>query len=135
MFAGAIGDLLIKVGTAAIELGLFKKGIEATLATLGGGAGTVALGIAAIAAGTALKSYAGKINDSMSVNKPNISSATPKANTKSGMTSGASYQYGGASYATQSVKLSIDLTGAITATQTGYQINKSLETVLRVTGR
>jgi tape measure domain-containing protein len=134
MFVGAIGDLLIKVGTAAIELGLFKEGIETALKSLGGGAGMVALGIAAIAAGTALKAYGGKINDSMSANKQSVSKSTNKPS-QMGMTSGASYQYGGASYATQSVKLSIDLTGAITATQTGYQINKSLETVLRVTGR
>lgn len=93
----------------------------------------VALGIAAIAAGSALKSYSGKITDSMSKNKAQTTSSAKS--TSSGMTSGASYQYGGASYSTQSLKLSIDLTGAITATQTGYQINKSLETVLRVTGR
>lgn len=133
MFTSAIGDLLIKVGTAAIELGLFKEGIETALKSIGGGAGMVALGIAAIAAGSALKSYSGKITDSMSKNKAQTTSSAKS--TSSGMTSGASYQYGGASYSTQSLKLSIDLTGAITATQTGYQINKSLETVLRVTGR
>jgi hypothetical protein len=115
-------------------LGLFKEGIETALKSLGGGAGMVALGIAAIAAGSALKSYSGKITDSMSNNKSQVSSAS-RSSGASGMTSGSSYQYGGSSYATQSVKLSIDLTGAITATQTGYQINKSLETVLRVTGR
>lgn len=134
MFVGAIGDLLIKVGTAAIELGLFKEGIETALKSIGGGAGMVALGIAAIAAGSALKSYSGKINDSMSTNKTQSVNASKSSNT-TGMTSGSSYQYGGASYSTQSLKLSIDLTGAITATQTGYQINKSLETTLRVTGR
>lgn len=133
MFTSAIGDLLIKVGTAAIELGLFKEGIETALKSIGGGAGMVALGIAAIAAGSALKSYSGKITDSMSTNKAQTTSSAKS--TSSGMTSGSSYQYGGASYSTQSLKLSIDLTGAITATQTGYQINKSLETVLRVTGR
>lgn len=134
MFVGAIGDLLIKVGTAAIELGLFKEGIETALKSIGGGAGMVALGIAAIAAGSALKSYSGKINDSMSTNKAQTASSA-KSVASSGMANGSSYQYGGSSYATQSVKLSIDLTGAITATQTGYQINKSLETTLRVTGR
>ena len=49
--------------------------------------------------------------------------------------SGSNYAMGGSSYSAQSVRLSIDLTGSITSTQTGYQINKSLETVLRVTGR
>jgi hypothetical protein len=70
----------------------------------------------------------------MSTNKTQSVNASKSSNT-TGMTSGSSYQYGGASYSTQSLKLSIDLTGAITATQTGYQINKSLETTLRVTGR
>jgi len=134
MFTSAIGDLLIKVGTSAIQLGLFKEGIETALKSLGGGAGMVALGLAAIAAGSALKSYSGKIDNSMSKNKAQVSNSA-KSGSSSGMTSGSSYQYGGSSYASQSIKLSIDLTGAITATQTGYQINKSLETTLRVTGR
>jgi hypothetical protein len=65
-----------------------------------------------------------------SANAPNI-----KMPNVASRASGASYQYGGASYAAQTVRLSIDLTGAITATQTGYSINKSFETTLRVTGR
>ena len=51
------------------------------------------------------------------------------------MASGTSYAYGGPSYATQTVRLMVDLTGSITATQTGYSINKSLETNLRITGQ
>lgn len=125
----SIGDLLIQAGTAAIKFGLFKEGIEKALVASGiGGASAIAIGIAAVAAGTALKSLANK--QEKSVGQP--SSMQLPSSTKA---TGSSYQYGGSSFATSSMKLSIDLTGSITQTQTGYQINKSLETVLRVTGR
>jgi tape measure domain-containing protein len=132
----SLGDYLIKIGTAAIAAGVvgtvlktFFTGGAATVPELG-----IAGGMAAVAVGTAMKALSGKVSASMDKNKMNNASST-SGTSASTRVSGASYQYGGSSYSTQSVKLSIDLTGAITATQTGYQINKSLETTLRVTGR
>jgi tape measure domain-containing protein len=133
MFVGTIGDLLIQMGTSAVKFGLFKEGLEKGLkATFGGGGALVAIGLGAIAAGYMLKGSVSKSNkdSGASANAPNI-----KMPNVASRASGASYQYGGASYAAQTVRLSIDLTGAITATQTGYSINKSFETTLRVTGR
>jgi hypothetical protein len=130
MFMCTIGDLLIQMGTSAVKFGLFKEGLEKGLtAAFGGGGALVAVGLGAIVAGYALKGSASKAKTGMgtapSTKMPSVASKA----------SGASYQYGGASYAAQTVRLSIDLTGAITATQTGYSINKSFETTLRVTGR
>jgi len=139
MFMNLIGDLLIQMGTSAIKLGVSSEAIQAALAAIGlpgGGAAAIAVGTLAVAAGSLLKSMASKTDSAIDANaKSTTDKISKKASTTSGMTSGSSYQYGGASYATQSIKLSIDLTGAITASPTGYNINKSLETVLRVTGR
>ena len=139
MFMNLIGDLLIQMGTSAIKLGVSSEAIQATLAAIGlpgGGAAAIAVGTLAVAAGSLLKSMASKTDSAIDANaKSTTDNITKKASATSGMTSGSSYQYGGASYSTQSIKLSIDLTGAITASPTGYNINKSLETVLRVTGR
>ena len=133
MFLGTIGDLLIQMGTSAVKFGLFKEGLEKGLTAAFGGGGTlVAIGLGAIVAGYALKGSAAK---SGMGSTSTASAGGSKMSSMSSKASGASYQYGGASYAAQTVKLSIDLTGAITATQTGYSINKSLETTLRVTGR
>lgn len=136
MILSSLGDYLVKIGTAAIAAGTvgtilktFFTGGAATVPELG-----IAGGMAAVAVGSAMKALSGKVSDSMSKTKmPGKSGST--ASSVASRASGASYQYGGASYATQSVRLMIDLTGAITATQTGYSINKSLETTLRVTGR
>ena len=103
-------------------------GVKSTYLILGG--------IAAVSAGTAMKQFGSAVSSSTK-SKP-IASATGGAMPSSSVSSkasGSSYQYGGSSYATQSVRLMVDLTGSITATQTGYSINKSLETTLRVTGR
>lgn len=139
MFMNLIGDLLIQMGTSAIKLGVSSEAIQAALAAIGlpgGGAAAIAVGTLAVAAGSLLKSMASKTDSAIDANaKSTTDKISKKASTTSGMTSGSSYQYGGSSYATQSIKLSIDLTGAITASPTGYNINKSLETVLRVTGR
>lgn len=126
----AAGDFLIQTGTAAIKLGFAKSAIEAALVAAGPAA--VPIGLAAIAAGTALKNMAKNMTGDTT---QGINNATRGISNASGRMSGASFAYGGASYATQSIKLQIDLTGAITASPTGYNINKSLETVLRVTGR
>ena len=136
MILGALGDYLIKIGTAAIAAGTvgtilkaFFTGGAATVPELG-----IAGGMAAVAVGSAMKALSGKVSDSMSKTKMPNSSGTTSSSVAS-RASGSSYQYGGSSYAAQSVRLMVDLTGSITATQTGYSINKSFETTLRVTGR
>jgi tape measure domain-containing protein len=137
MFLNLIGDLLIQMGTSAIKLGLSAETIQAVLESIGlpgGGVAAIAAGTLAVAAGSLLKGLATKTDSAISA-KSNGNSVDVKNGSVSSKASGASYSYGGASYATQSIRLAIDLTGAITATQTGYQINKSLETTLRVTGR
>lgn len=133
MFLSTIGDLLIQMGTSAVKFGLFKEGLEKGLkATFGGGGALVAIGLGAIAAGYMLKGSASKSNTGSGNKNTEPNMKMPNVASRA---SGASYQYGGASYAAQTVRLSIDLTGSITATQTGYSINKSFETTLRVTGR
>lgn len=133
MFMGAIGDLLIQMGTSAVKFGLFKEGLEKGLTAAFGGGGTlVAIGLGAIATGFALKATAAKANTGSSSANTSAKIQMPSVASKA---SGASYQYGGASYSAQTVRLAIDLTGSITATQTGYSINKSLETTLRITGQ
>lgn len=137
MFLSLIGDLLIQMGTSAIKLGLSAETIQTVLASIGlpgGGLAAIAAGTLAVAAGSLLKGMASKTDSAISA-KSSGNSVDVKNGSVSSRASGASYQYGGATYSTQSVRLAIDLTGAITATQTGYQINKSLETTLRVTGR
>ena len=136
-FLNSIGDLLIQMGNSAIKLGISSEAIQAALASIGvpgGGFAAIAAGTLAVAAGSMLKGLASKNKDGISA-KQGTTTVTANAGKLSGMASGSSYNYGGASYAAQTVRLSIDLTGAITATQTGYSINKSLETTLRVTGR
>jgi tape measure domain-containing protein len=132
VFMNAVGDLLIQIGTSAVKLGLAKLGIEAALTAAFGGGGTmIAVGLGAITAGMALKATSAKAGGGTSTSM----SASAKMPSVASRASGASYQYGGASFSNQSVRLSIDLTGSITATQTGYSINKSLETTLRITGQ
>lgn len=132
VFLNSIGDLLIQVGASAIKLGLFKDGIQAALLAGGiSGGPAIAIGLAAVAAGTAIKSFASQDAKNSKV-VPTGMGTSPSVASKA---SGSTYSYGGSSYSTQSMKLSIDLTGSITTTQTGYAINKSLETTLRVTGR
>jgi hypothetical protein len=136
-FLNSIGDLLIQMGNSAIKLGISSEAIQAALASIGvpgGGFAAIAAGTLAVAAGSMLKGLASKNKDGISA-KQGTTTVTANAGKLSGMASGSSYNYGGSSYSAQTVRLSIDLTGAITATQTGYSINKSLETTLRVTGR
>lgn len=137
MFLNLIGDLLIQMGTSAIKLGLSAEAIEKVLAAIGvpgGGLAAVGVGMLAVAAGSLLKGMGSKTNSAIS-SKSSGAQVSSTSGSSSGMKSGSTYSYGGASYSTQSIRLAIDLTGAITSTQTGYQINKSLETTLRVTGR
>jgi tape measure domain-containing protein len=132
----ATGDYLVKAGSAAIAAGLVKALFKNALNPAGSATELILGGIAAVSAGTAMKQFGSAVSSSMK-SKP-IPSATGGAmpsTSVSSKASGSSYQYGGSSYATQSVRLMVDLTGSITATQSGYSINKSLETTLRVTGR
>ncbi len=69
------------------------------------------------------------------LSKPSPTSSPSTKPSVSSKASGSSYAYGGSSYSTQSIRMMVDLTGSITATPTGYSINKSFETTLRVTGR
>ena len=136
-FLNSIGDLLIQMGNSAIKLGISSEAIKAALEGIGlpgAGFAAIAAGTLAVAAGSMLKGLANKNSGNVTA-KQGTTTVKASAGKLTGMASGSSYNYGGASYATQSVRLMIDLTGAITATQTGYSINKSLETTLRVTGR
>ena len=137
MFLSLIGDLLIQMGTSAIKLGISAESIKAVLSAIGlpgAGFAAIAAGTLAVAAGSLLKGMATKTDSAISV-KSGGASASVKNGTVSQMASGSSYAYGGASYSNQSIRMMVDLTGSITATPTGYSINKSFETTLRVTGR
>lgn len=137
LFLGAFGDFLITVGQSAIKAGIVKLGIEEALKGLftGGGA-LIGFGMAAVGIGTAMKSLGEKASTAMSsIAQSRGSSSSAKSNANYARATGSSYSSGTMAYPTQSIRLAIDLTGAITASPTGYNINKSLETVLRVTGR
>jgi tape measure domain-containing protein len=132
MLLSSVGDYLVKAGSAAVAAGLIKEVFNDALNPLGKGTTLIASGLVAIATGTAMKQLGSSISTSQQARTSGGAIATPSIASKA---SGSSYQYGGSSYATQSLRLMVDLTGSITATQTGYSINKSLETTLRVTGR
>jgi tape measure domain-containing protein len=137
MFLNLVGDLLIQMGTSAIKLGISAEAIEKVLKAIGlpgGGIAAIAAGTLAVAAGSILKGMATKTDGAITA-KSSGGQVSVKSGGSSGMTTGSAYSYGGSSYSAQTIRLAIDLTGSITSTQTGYQINKSLETVLRVTGR
>lgn len=132
----ATGDYLIKAGSAAIAAGLVKALFKSALNPAGSATELILGGISAVAAGTAMKQFGSAVSSSMnSKAMPSVAAGGMPSTSVASKASGSSYQYGGSSYATQSVRLMVDLTGSITATQTGYSINKSLETTLRVTGR
>jgi tape measure domain-containing protein len=136
MFLDAIGGFLVQVGQAAVQAGIIKLVIDDLLKGLAGGA-LIGVGMAAIAIGTAMQNVSKKTSDAIN-NSSSSSLASAKSATgmsSSGMNSGSTYRNGSATYGGQAIRLSIDLTGAITASPTGYNINKSLETILRVTGR
>jgi tape measure domain-containing protein len=132
-----LGDYLIKVGGAAITFGVVNTVLKNALtAGFASPESAIVAGIAAVSVGTALKGLAGKVTSSMDKNK----SADGKAIASGGAgassrISGSTYQYGNMSNVQQSVRLFVDLTGSITQSATGYSINKSMETTLRITGR
>jgi tape measure domain-containing protein len=128
---GVLGDMFIKIGMGIVMASQIMTTIQAFLSGMftpfGVAAGFVG-GLALMALGGVMKGAANQLSKPSTTSQGSSPSVAQKA-------SGSNYAMGGSSYSAQSVRLSIDLTGSITATQTGYQINKSLETVLRVTGR
>jgi tape measure domain-containing protein len=130
---GALGDMFVKIGLGIVMASKAMIAVQAFLTSMFSPAGATA----GLLGGLALMAVGGLLKG--------VSSALSKPKEAAGMggqtqsvaqkSSGSNYTYGGSSYSAQTIRLAIDLTGAITATQTGYQINKSLETTLRVTGR
>ena len=127
----ALGDMFIKIGMGILMASQIMLTIQAFLTDMFSGPGVAAGfvgGLALMALGGLMKGAANQLSKPSSTPQTSSPSVAQKA-------SGSNYAMGGSAYSAQSVRLSIDLTGSITSTQTGYQINKSLETVLRVTGR
>jgi tape measure domain-containing protein len=137
MILNLLGDYLIKVGGAAITFGVVNTVLKNALtAGFASPESAIVAGIAAVSVGTALKGLAGKVTSSMDKNKgADGKSMTSGASGPSSRISGSTYQYGTTSNVQQSVRLFVDLTGSITQSATGYQIQKSMETTLRITGR
>ena len=128
---GALGDMFIKIGMGIVMASEIMATVQTFLLDMFspfGVAAGLAGGLALMALGGLMKGTANQLSKSQSPQQTSTPSVAQKA-------SGSNYAYGGSSYSAQTVRLAIDLTGSITSTQTGYQINKSLETVLRVTGR
>lgn len=137
---GALGDFVKGLGEQLIKFGIASTGIQAALASIltpAGAAAAIGIGTVLVALGSAMKNASQSQGQSVGGNaRPSRVSATPVGRTSSkSMQSGSTYQYGGGTFATQSIKLSIDLTGSITASPTGYNISKQYETIARVTGR
>lgn len=131
---GALGDMFVKIGMTVVMASKAMIAVQAFLANMFNPAGVtlgIVGGLALMAIGGLLKGVASNLS------KPREMATASGGSSQSiaQKSSGSNYTYGGSSYSTQTLRLAIDLTGAITATQTGYQINKSLETTLRVTGR
>lgn len=129
----SLGDMFIKIGTTIVMASKAMIAVQKFLASMftpaGVSAGLVG-GLALMAIGGLMKGVASNLSRPRQVGQ--MGGQTQSVAQRS---SGSNYSYGGSPYSAQTIRLAIDLTGAITATQTGYQINKSLETVLRVTGR
>jgi tape measure domain-containing protein len=130
---GALGDMFVKIGLGIVMASKAMIAVQSFLTSMFSPAGATAGllgGLALMAVGGLLKGV------SSALSKPKESAGTSgQTQSVAQKSSGSNYTYGGSSYSAQTIRLAIDLTGAITATQTGYQINKSLETTLRVTGR
>lgn len=141
---GALGDFIKGLGQQLIKFGIASSGIQAALASIltpGGAAAAIGIGTLLVGIGSAMKNASQKSGQTVGGNaRPSRVSATPVGRgsyggSNSGMTTGSNYTYGGGTFATQVIKLSIDLSGSITASPTGYNINKQYETIARVTGR
>lgn len=130
----ALGDMFIKIGVGTVAASKAMIAVQAFLTSMFtpfGVAAGLAGGLAMIAVGGLLKGTA----SAMTKAKSGATPATTGGASMSQRASGSNYSYGGGSFPTQTMRLLVDLTGSITATQTGYSINKSFETTLRVTGR
>jgi tape measure domain-containing protein len=129
----ALGDMFIKIGVGVVAASKAMIAVQAFITSMFtpfGVAAGLAGGLAMIAVGGLLKGTASAMTKAKTEGAP-----TTKGASMSQRASGSNYSYGGGSFPTQTMRLLVDLTGAITATQTGYSINKSFETTLRVTGR
>lgn len=130
----ALGDMFIRIGVGVVAASKAMIAVQAFITSMFtpfGVAAGLAGGLAMIAVGGLLKGTA----SAMSKSKAGATSPTTGGASMSQKASGSNYSYGGGSFPTQTMRLLVDLTGSITATQTGYSINKSFETTLRVTGR
>jgi tape measure domain-containing protein len=130
----ALGDMFIKIGVGVVAASKAMLAVQAFITSMFtpfGVAAGLAGGLAMIAVGGLLKGTA----SAMARAKTGTPASQGSGATMSQRASGSNYSYGGGSFPTQTMRLLVDLTGAITATQTGYSINKSFETTLRVTGR
>jgi hypothetical protein len=130
---GALGDMFIKIGVGVVAASKAMIAVQAFITSMFtpfGVAAGLAGGLAMIAVGGLLKGTASAMGKAKTAGAPTTGGAT-----MSQKASGSNYSYGGGSFPTQTMRLLVDLTGSITATQTGYSINKSFETTLRVTGR
>jgi tape measure domain-containing protein len=130
----SLGDMFIQIGTGIVMASKAMIAVQAFIASMFTGPGValgLAGGLAMIAVGGLLKGTAG----AMAKTKTAGPTSQGGGASMSQRVSGNNYSYGGGSFPTQTLRLLVDLTGAITATQTGYSINKSFETTLRVTGR
>ena len=130
----ALGDMFIKIGVGVVAASKAMLAVQAFITSMFtpfGVAAGLAGGLAMIAVGGLLKGTA----SAMARAKTGTPASQGSGATMSQRASGSNYSYGGGSFPTQTMRLLVDLTGSITATQTGYSINKSFETTLRVTGR
>lgn len=132
----ALGDMFVKIGMGVVVASKAMATVQKFLYNM-----FTPFGVAAgLAGGLAMMAIGGLLKGAGSALSRPRSTGTGGMQTNQGQSvaqrsSGSNYSYGGSSFPSQTLRLAIDLTGAITATQTGYQINKSLETTLRVTGR
>jgi hypothetical protein len=132
----SLGDMFVKIGLGIVMASKAMIAVQAFLASM-----FTPFGVAAgLAGGLAMMAIGGLLKGAGSaLSRPRNTVAggmqTGQGQSVAQRSSGSNYSYGGSSFPSQTLRLAIDLTGAITATQTGYQINKSLETTLRVTGR
>lgn len=129
----ALGDMFVRIGVGVVAASKAMIAVQAFITSMFtpfGVAAGLAGGLAMIAVGGLLKGTASAMTKAKTEGAP-----TTKGASMSQRASGSNYSYGGGSFPTQTMRLLVDLTGAITATQTGYSINKSFETTLRVTGR
>lgn len=137
---GALGDFVKQLGMHLIKMGTEALAIQTALAlitTPAGAALAIGIGTALVALGSVMKNSSSKNGQTVggTANPSRVSAIPSSSRGQNSMKTGNTYTNGSAVFATQSIRLSIDLTGSITASPTGYNINKQYETLARVTGR